>query len=185
MYMYATYLCKRRSLESRVQAAEKQARRSPDENRKLWCVLTALQTFSDSVQSPPCYELRVTSYDQRSAGPKARCQAVAYAVLARGIAAFLFAFLDLGAVGVVVVVGLVRRRRRRGWCWRSGAPDQFRVELTASACGAAVHELGGGAEPRAYGLADGLGLIPPTTEATWVPCPWQPEPSAGRTPLTA
>ena len=26
---------------------------------------------------------------------------------------------------------------------------------------------------------------PPTVEATWVPCPLHPEPSAGRTPLTA
>ena len=26
---------------------------------------------------------------------------------------------------------------------------------------------------------------PPTVEATWVPCPWQPVPSAGRMPLTA
>ena len=26
---------------------------------------------------------------------------------------------------------------------------------------------------------------PPTVEATWVPCPWHPEPSAGRMPLTA
>ena len=100
-------------------------------------------------------------------GTEARFQAAAYAVLARGIAAFLFAFLDLGAVGVVVVVGLVRRRRRRGWCWRSGAPDQFRVELTASACGAAVHELGGGAEPRAYGLADGLGLGEGLVACAW------------------
>ena len=40
----------------------------------------------------------------------------------------------------------------------SDAPDQFKVELTASACGAAGRELGSGAEPRAYGLADGLGL---------------------------
>ena len=38
------------------------------------------------------------------------------------------------------------------------APDQFKVEEAASACGAAVQELGGGAEPRAYGSADGLGL---------------------------
>ena len=38
------------------------------------------------------------------------------------------------------------------------APDQFRVELAPSACGAAAPELGGGAEPRAYSLADGLGL---------------------------
>ena len=40
----------------------------------------------------------------------------------------------------------------------SDAPDQFKVELTASACGAAGRELGSGAEPRAYALADGLGL---------------------------
>ena len=26
---------------------------------------------------------------------------------------------------------------------------------------------------------------PPTVEATWVPCPWHPVPSAGRMPLTA
>ena len=38
------------------------------------------------------------------------------------------------------------------------APDQFEVELTPSACGAAVFKLGSGAEPRACGLADGLGL---------------------------
>ena len=28
-------------------------------------------------------------------------------------------------------------------------------------------------------------LRPPTVEATWVPCPLHPEPSAGRMPLTA
>ena len=38
------------------------------------------------------------------------------------------------------------------------APDQFRVEATASALCAAAPELGGGAEPRACVLADGLGL---------------------------
>ena len=103
----------------------------------------------------------------RSAGPEAIFQAAAYAVLARGSAAFLFAFLDLEAVGVVVVVGLVRRRRRRGWCWQRGAPDQFKVELTASACGAAVRELGSGAEPRAYGLADGLGLGEGLVACAW------------------
>ena len=40
----------------------------------------------------------------------------------------------------------------------SDAPDQFRVESTASACGTAGRELGSGAEPRACGLADDLGL---------------------------
>ena len=46
----------------------------------------------------------------------------------------------------------------RGCGRLSDAPDQFKVELAPSACGAAAPELGGGAEPRAYGLADGLGL---------------------------
>lgn len=40
----------------------------------------------------------------------------------------------------------------------SDAPDQVKVEATPSACGAAGHELRSGAEPRACGLADGLGL---------------------------
>ena len=48
------------------------------------------------------------------AGLDAREQAAAHAVLARGIAAFLLAFLNLDAVGVCV--RLVRRRRRRGCC---------------------------------------------------------------------
>ena len=70
------------------------------------------------------------------------------------------AWLELRGVvvvvgGVVVVVGLVRRRRRRG---SRDAPHQLKVESTPSACGAAAQELGGGAEPCAYGLADGLGL---------------------------
>ena len=42
--------------------------------------------------------------------------------------------------------------------WRRDAPHQLKVKQTPSACGAAVQELGSGAEPRAYGLADGLGL---------------------------
>ena len=41
------------------------------------------------LQAPKLQESRY-----RSAGPEARFQAAAYAVLARGIAAFLFAFLD-------------------------------------------------------------------------------------------
>ena len=40
----------------------------------------------------------------------------------------------------------------------SDAPDQIKVEATASARGAAGHELGSGAEPRACAIADGLGL---------------------------
>ena len=50
------------------------------------------------------------------------------------------------------------RQKDRGRGRLSDAPDQFKVKATPSACGAAAQELGGGAEPRAYGLADGLGL---------------------------
>merc|ERR1719217_415676 len=102
--------------------------------------------------APSCRSLVIDS----GAGLEASEQAAALAVRARGALAFRLAPLDLDAVGVVGLVRRRRRRRRRRW--RRGAPDQFKVELTASVCGAAALQLGGGAEPRAYGLADGLGL---------------------------
>ena len=57
-----------------------------------------------------------------------------------------------------------RGRKRQRWSGggvggeESNAPHKFKVEETASACGAAGHELGSGAEPGALGSADGLGL---------------------------
>ena len=57
----------------------------------------------------------------------------------------------------ILLYGLTLRRGP-GMRGLRDAPDQFKVEATATALCAAAPELGGGAEPRAYGLADGLGL---------------------------